>query len=89
VNAAQRKIIHLVIDLIFYEINHAGDGMLISEEADRLVERHPVGGRAFILCVGAVVFGHLANVVDERIDLLAKRFWRKMGVSRVSQDTRL
>jgi len=83
VNTAQRKIVHLVADLVVYEISHAGDGMLISEEADRLVERHPVGGRAFILCVGAVIVGHLANVVDERFDLLAKRFWRKIGASRV------
>lgn len=67
------KWLQLLFDVVNYEVE---EGPLLSEGADDLVEKHPVLGRVFILAVGAVITLHLANVIDERFDLLATSFWK-------------
>lgn len=67
------KWLQLFLNVVDYELR---DGPLLSEDADRLVERSPLWGRVFILSVGAVVTLHVANCVPERFDLLARSFWR-------------
>lgn len=74
-NTAQRQILAMLADLITYEAEHLRDGMLITDECRRLTARRPVAGRALILAAGAVVIGHLADVVPYRYDLLAQKFW--------------
>ncbi|BCP41479.1 hypothetical protein MINTMi27_15720 [Mycobacterium intracellulare] len=75
---ASRKWLALFLDILTYEVDHSSDGQLLSEGADRLVERFPIAGRAFILCVGTVITLHLANVLDDRFDPMAKIFWRQI-----------
>lgn len=76
-NAAQLKILGLLVDVVDFELNHLADGMLLSQECDRIVERRPVLGRALIIVVGAVIVGHLANLTPERYDVLAQSFWAR------------
>lgn len=72
---AGRKWLQIFLDILAYEFDHPDDGQLLSEGADRLVAKHPVLGRAFILFVGEVIVLHLANVLDDRFDLMSKKFW--------------
>ncbi len=74
-NTAQRKLLAMLVDLVVYEADHLADGMLVTDECRRLTARWPVAGRALILTAGVVVVGHLADVVPERYDLLARKFW--------------
>lgn len=74
-NTAQRQILAMLADLIVYEAEHLRDGMLITDECRRVTARWPVAGRVVILAAGAVVIGHLADVVPYRYDLLAQKFW--------------
>lgn len=82
-NAAQRKLLTMTLDLVDYESAHLSDGQLITDECRRLTGRHPVAGRAFILAVGTVVVGHLADAVPDRYDLLAQKFWARWWRRRV------
>lgn len=75
-NAGQ-KWAQLFLDIVAYELDHAGDGEMLSEGADKLVARSPVWGRVFILCAGSVITCHLANMLDPKFDVLSQDFWRK------------
>lgn len=70
---AGQKWLRLLFDVLGYEFD---EGPLLSEGADTLVERYPVLGRVFIVCVGAQVVFHLANMIDPRYDIMAKSFWK-------------
>lgn len=80
-NAGQ-KWAQLFLDIVAYELDHAGDGEMLSEGADKLVARSPVWGRVFILCAGSVITCHLANVLDERWDVMGQKFWKSIRRSR-------
>jgi hypothetical protein len=67
------KWLELLLDILSLESSQP----LLSEGADGIVEKHPVAGRLFIVCVGAIVTLHLANLIDERYDLLATSFWKR------------
>lgn len=88
-NTAQRQILAMLADLIVYEAEHLRDGMLITDECRRVTARWPVAGRVVILAAGAVVVGHLADVVPYRYDLLAQKFWaaRRWKVSGGSRES--
>lgn len=68
------KWLDLVLDILGKETD---GGPLLSEGADRLIEKHPIAGRVLILCVGTIITLHLANVPPERWDILAIRFWKR------------
>lgn len=78
---AEYKWLQLFMDIVAYEINHTSDGQLLSEGADRLVDKHPIAGRVFIVAAGAIITLHLANLVDERYDLMNKHIWRTVGTT--------
>nr|WP_211284875.1 hypothetical protein [Mycobacterium palustre] len=67
----------IVVDVLDFELNHLTDGLLLSQECDRLVERRPILGRVLIIGGAAVIAGHLANVIPERYDVMAQRFWQR------------
>lgn len=73
-NAGQ-KWLQLVFDVVDKEFR---EGPLLSEGADDLVNKYPIAGRVFIVAVGAAVTLHLANLVDERVDLISQSFWRNI-----------
>lgn len=75
--SANQKWLYLFIDIVAYEVSHASDGELLSEGADRLVAKQPIWGRVFILCAGALITAHLANILDDQYDLLAQNFWKR------------
>ena len=77
-NAGQ-KWLQLFFDILGYELD---DGPLLSEGADALVDRHPVLGRLIIICAGAVITLHLANMLDPRYDIMAQPFWKTLRQSR-------
>ncbi len=72
---AAHKWVTLIIDIIFYEINHTQDGELLSEFCDRWIDRSPIGARMLILSVGAALTLHLSNALDPNFDPIAKQFW--------------
>ncbi|WP_230872127.1 hypothetical protein [Mycobacterium canetti] len=75
-NTAQQKLLSMFLDLATYEVGHMSDGLLITDEFHRQVARHPIVARALILATGAIITLHLADVLDGRYDLLARKFWR-------------
>lgn len=79
--SANQKWLYLFIDIVTYEVSHASDGELLSEGADRLVAKQPIWGRVFILCAGALITAHLANILDDHYDLLARNFWKRVGLN--------
>ncbi len=74
-NDAAHKWLSLVVDIVFYEINHTEDGELLSEFCDRWINRNPIAARLTILSVGAALTLHLSNMLDPRYDVIAKQFW--------------
>lgn len=76
-NAAQRKMLGIVVDILDFELNHLTDGLLLSQECDRLVERRPVLGRTLIVGLGLIIIGHLANITPERYDPMTQSFWHR------------
>jgi hypothetical protein len=75
---AAHKWLLLFVDILLYEVDHSNDGQLLSEAADRLVYRYPVLGRALILVAGTIITLHLSNAVPDRLDPMAKNFWRSL-----------
>lgn len=77
-NTAQQQILSMFIDLVKYESGHLHDGMLITDESHRLVDRHPIAGRVAIACAGLLVTAHLAKLIDPEFDIISQRFilWR-------------
>ncbi|RAV17479.1 hypothetical protein DQP57_00180 [Mycobacterium colombiense] len=69
----------LFLNVLDYELD---DGPMLSEGADSLVEQHPIAGRVFIVSVGSIITLHLANLMDERYDLLAQSFWKRLRKGR-------
>jgi len=60
----------------------APEGQLLSNAADRLVEKHPILGRAAILAAGTIVTAHVGNFVPrpERFDVMSLDFflWKRL-----------
>lgn len=77
-NPAVQKIIELVIDIVSYEVRHSNDGFLLSEEADRWIEKHPIAARVAIVSTGALLTLHLANLLAPEFDPLGKTVWRHL-----------
>ncbi len=63
------------------------DGQLLTDEVHRQVARHPVVARLLILAAGAIITLHLADVLDERRDLMSRRFWQRRVVEHHRADT--
>lgn len=76
---AVHKWLQLIFDIVSYEFDHGDDGQLLSEGADRLVMKHPVLGRIVIVATGTIITLHLANLINDRYDLMCKDFWRNFG----------
>lgn len=72
---AQRKWLMLFLDILSWELGHERDGELLSQGCDRLIERRPILGRSLIIAAGAILTLHLSNSIDDRYDLMSKRFW--------------
>jgi hypothetical protein len=72
---AGRMWFQLFLNILSHENEHWTDNQLLSQGADRLVEKHPIVGRLLILGAGMVITLHLANVLNERFDLMAASFW--------------
>lgn len=68
----------IFLDILDHEINHLDDNLLISDEAHRIVKRHPILGRVLMIGAGANVTLRLAEVVPERYALMARRFWVRL-----------
>ena len=68
----------IFFDVVSYETQHLKDGELLSQSADRLIHKFPVSGRIFILSTGAIITLHLANVLDEKFDLMSNAFWNRL-----------
>lgn len=77
--SAGRKWLQLALDISSYEFGHANDGQLLSEGADRLIDRFPISGRIFIFVAGQIIVCHLANLLDDRYDPMSTKFWRRRG----------
>jgi len=75
--SAGQKWLQLSLDVLFYQLEHTGDGQLLSEGADRLVGRFPFWGRVFIVAAGEIIICHLANLVSEKYDVMSMNFWRR------------
>jgi hypothetical protein len=73
---AGRMWFQLFLNVLSHENEHWTDNQLLSNAADRLVEKHPTVGRLLILGAGMVITLHLANVLDERFDIMAVHFWK-------------
>lgn len=56
--------ITLGVGVIAYNVSAAGDGEMLSEQADRWIEKHPILARLAI----AVVAAHVANLSPSRMD---------------------
>jgi len=74
--SAGQKWLQLGLDILSYEFGHSNDGQLLSEGADRLVERHPFWGRIVIVLAGEIIIFHLANLLDDKYDFMSMNFWR-------------
>jgi hypothetical protein len=79
-NAAQFKILHLLVDVLRHEVGHWNDDMLITDEFYRWVDRSPVASRVAIICAGALLTGHLARLYSADVDPLSRRFvlWKHL-----------
>jgi hypothetical protein len=77
-NAATFKLAEIFSGILSYELRHTRDGMLLSEEFDRWIERYPIGARVLILTAGVIITAHCANVVPNQMDLLSKALWRRV-----------
>jgi hypothetical protein len=75
---AGRMWLRILLDVVSYETEHVNDGQLLSNGADHLIEKFPLLGRAFILGTGAIITLHLANVLEDRYDLMSQRFWNHL-----------
>ena len=75
-NAGQ-KWLQLGLDILSHEFGHSDDGQLLSEGADRLVERFPFLGRVLIIVAGEVIILHLTNLVSEKYNVMSTSFWRR------------
>ena len=75
-NKAAEKWITVILDLIQYEAT-CDPEQLLSAECDRLIDRHPIAGRVVIVGVGVILTVHLANLVDDRWDLMSKKHWER------------
>lgn len=74
---AGRMWFQILLNVLSHENEHWTDNQLLSQGADRLIGKHPVLGRVLILGTGLIITLHVANVVDERFDLMAASFWNK------------
>lgn len=72
-NSATVKWISLFSDILTWELEHSSDGNLLSEAADRFIEKHPVLGRVLIIAAGSIITAHLSNALPDRFDLMSKR----------------
>lgn len=76
---AKRAWSALVIGTLAYELT-CGEGQLMSEGADRFINKHPYMGRFAIAGLGLVITSHVANLVSEDKDLVSKGLkWLKDG----------
>lgn len=75
--SASHKWLTLAMDIVLYEIQHAGDGQLLSEACDRWIIQHPVAARLFIISTGVALTAHLANLVHPEYDVVSVHFWRR------------
>lgn len=75
-NPAAWKFIGLFVDIVTYEVRHSNDGLLLSEEADRWIEKHPIAARIAIVSTGALLTLHLANLLAPEVDPLGRTVWR-------------
>ncbi|AEJ92215.1 hypothetical protein OPTIMUS_159 [Mycobacterium phage Optimus] len=71
---AREKWLQIIADIVEYELC-ADQGQLLSEEADRWIERSPVLARGIILGVGAALTLHLANAIPPKWDVISKGFF--------------
>lgn len=74
---AKQKIAQIITDVVLYELAHANDGELLSEEMDRWVVARPVLSRVVIGLTGAILTLHLGNFLPDRFDVMSKRFWKR------------
>ncbi|MBY0442017.1 MAG: hypothetical protein K2Q25_07770 [Mycobacteriaceae bacterium] len=75
---ARQKFLAIFLDVIDWEIAHQHDGQLLSQECDRLIDRHPVVGPLLIIATGVVITAHLANITPSRYDPLSSAFWARI-----------
>ncbi len=54
---------------------------LLSAEADRWIEKHPISARVAILLAGSILTLHVANCVPqpERFDVMSTAFWKQFS----------
>lgn len=77
-SAAGKKWLYILADVLAYEAAHMDDGELLSEFCDRLITRHPIVARGFILVFGGALVLHLANSLPGDYDLISRRFWMRL-----------
>lgn len=75
--SAGQKWLAIWVDVLVYEVDHMGDGELLSEMCDRWIERHPIGARVLIAGFGGMLTLHLANLISPKYDTLSRHFWRR------------
>ncbi len=78
---ATHKWLSLAVDIVLYEIQHAGDGQLLSEACDRWIIEPPLAARLFIVSAGLALTAHLANLVHPAYDVVSVHFWRRNGTA--------
>ena len=71
---ASRAWAALVVGIVSWEV-FAPPEQLLSDEASRLVKSHPIGARVAIICIGALLTAHLADLVDDSCDPVSPNFW--------------
>ncbi|AEK09548.1 hypothetical protein LITTLEE_169 [Mycobacterium phage LittleE] len=71
---AREKWISIVADILEYELTCETD-QLLSCEADRWIEAHPVLARTAILTVGIALTLHVANAIPPKWDVISKGFF--------------
>ena len=64
----------LAAGIISWEV-FAPPEQLLSDEASRLVKSHPTGARIAIICIGALLTAHLADLIDDTQDPVSPNFW--------------
>lgn len=65
--------------ILAFEWRHRHDGLLLSEESDRWIDRQPILARGVIGAVGLLLTAHVGNFIPPRWDLLSQSFilWRR------------
>lgn len=80
--SAGQKWLMLALDILSYEVQHANDGELLSQAADRWIIKHPKTARLCIVSAGVLLTLHVANLVDPNYDVVSTEFWKRIRAPR-------